>query len=96
MVLKHYYIPKKYWVYVPNWNAVGLAFVIPQVYFAIAMAFGATVNWFWMRRSPSSLDMYMFPVAAGLLAGEGLGGVFGAVLSVANVDGSSTLSPMSA
>ena len=80
----------------PNWNAVGLAFVIPQVFIPIAMAFGATINWLWMRRSPSSFDMYMFPVAAGLLAGEGLGGVFGAVLAIANVDGSSTLTPMPA
>lgn len=33
--------------------------------------------------------MYMFPIAAGLMAGEGLGGVVGAILAVANVDGSS-------
>lgn len=50
--------------------------------------FGATANWFWARRSPKSFDMYMFPIAAGLIAGEGLGGVLGAVLAVANVDGS--------
>ncbi|KAI0045023.1 oligopeptide transporter [Auriscalpium vulgare] len=86
--VKHFYIPKKYWVYVPNWNAVGLAFVVPQVYYPIAMAFGATCNYIWARRSASSFDMYMFPVAAGLLAGEGLGGVFAALLSVAGVDGS--------
>ena len=32
--------------------------------------------------------MYMFPVAAGLLAGEGLGGAFSALLTIAGVDGS--------
>lgn len=32
--------------------------------------------------------MYMFAIAAGLLAGEGLGGVFSALLAVAGVDGS--------
>ena len=41
-----------------------------------------------MKRSPSTFDMYMFPIAAGLLAGEGLAGVFGALLAVAGVDGS--------
>jgi uncharacterized oligopeptide transporter (OPT) family protein len=41
-----------------------------------------------MKRNPSTFDMYMFPVAAGLLAGEGLGGVFSALLAVAGVDGS--------
>lgn len=32
--------------------------------------------------------MYMFPIASGLLAGEGLGGVFAALLAVAGVGGS--------
>ena len=40
-----------------------------------------------MKRSPSSFDTYMFPISAGLLAGEGLAGVFGALLAVAGVDG---------
>lgn len=31
--------------------------------------------------------MYMFAISAGLLAGEGLGGVFQALLAVAGVDG---------
>ena len=37
VVAKHLWLPKKYWGYVPNWNAVGLAFVVPQVYYSIAM-----------------------------------------------------------
>ena len=31
VVVKYLWIPRKYWVWVPNWNAVGLAFVVPQV-----------------------------------------------------------------
>jgi len=85
---KHFLIPKKYHPYVPNWNAIGLGFVVPQTYYSIAMGFGSVFNAIWFRRNPVSFDMYMFPIAAGLLAGEGLGGVFGALLSVANVDGS--------
>ncbi|KAI0754239.1 oligopeptide transporter [Daedaleopsis nitida] len=84
---KHLWLPKKYWHWVPNWNAVGLAFVVPQVYYSIAMAAGATFNFFWVRRSPGSFDMYMFAVAAGMLAGEGLGGVLQALLAIAKVDG---------
>ncbi|KAI0034683.1 oligopeptide transporter [Vararia minispora EC-137] len=87
VLVQHLYIPRKYWHWIPNWNAVGLAFVVPQVYYPIAMAAGATFNYFWARRSPSTFDMYMFPVSAGMLAGEGLGGVFGALLAVAGVDG---------
>lgn len=63
-------------------------FVLPQPYFSIAMAGGSLFAHIWMKRNPPTFDMYMFPVAAGLLAGEGLAGVFGAVLAVAGVDGS--------
>ncbi|KAJ8516758.1 hypothetical protein ONZ45_g5972 [Pleurotus djamor] len=85
--IKHYLIPKKWQGYVPNWNAIGLAFVVPQVFYSIAMAVGSSVNYFWLKRNPAGYDMYMFAIAAGLLAGEGLGGVFQALLAVAGVDG---------
>ncbi|KAF9567161.1 OPT oligopeptide transporter [Agrocybe pediades] len=87
LVVKKFWIPKKYWGYVPNWNAVGLAFVVPQVYYSIAMAIGSSFNYFWALRNPAGYDMYMFAVSAGMLAGEGLGGVFQAILAIAGVDG---------
>ncbi|KIM46755.1 hypothetical protein M413DRAFT_261954 [Hebeloma cylindrosporum] len=87
LLVRNYLIPKKYWGYVPNWNAIGLAFVVPQVYYSIAMAVGSSVNYFWMLRNPAGYDMYMFAISAGLLAGEGLGGVFQALLAVIGVDG---------
>jgi len=40
-----------------------------------------------MRRNPGSYDIYMFAVSAGMLAGEGLGGVSQALLAVVDVDG---------
>ncbi|KAL5640760.1 hypothetical protein ACGC1H_001300 [Rhizoctonia solani] len=85
VVVKHLWIPRKYWNYIPNWNAIGLAFVVPQTYYGTAMAAGATFNYFWERRNPRGFDMYMFPISAGMLAGEGLGGVLLALLSVAGV-----------
>ncbi|KAF8306035.1 oligopeptide transporter [Clavulina sp. PMI_390] len=84
---KHFYIPQKYWHYIPNWNAIGLGFVVPQVYYPIAMIFGATMVHLWEKRSPKSFEMYGFALAAGLVAGEGMGGVLNALLAVANVDG---------
>jgi len=62
--------------------------VLPQTYYSLAMAVGSVFTYVWSRRNPGSYDMYMFAISAGLLAGEGLGGVFQALLSVANVDGS--------
>lgn len=72
----------------PNWNAVGLGFVVPQVFYPIAMGVGSVVNFIWQRRYPGHHDLYMFAIAAGLLAGEGLGGVFQALLAICKVDGS--------
>ncbi|KXN85831.1 putative metal-nicotianamine transporter YSL7 [Leucoagaricus sp. SymC.cos] len=89
LVIKHYWIPKKYHVWVPNWNAIGLAFVVPQVFYPIAMAAGSLYCYYWQKRNPASYDMYMFAVSAGLLAGEGLGGVFQALLAIIGVDGGS-------
>ncbi|KAI0633640.1 OPT oligopeptide transporter [Trametes polyzona] len=88
VVAKHLWVPKRYWQYIPNWNAVGLAFVAPQIPFSIAMAIGSVFNYLWMKRNPKGFDMYMFAVAAGMLAGEGLGGVLQALLAIAKVDGS--------
>jgi len=85
--IKHFFVPRKYWSYVPNWNAIGLGLVVPQVYYPLAMAFAATVNYFWERNNPASFDMYGFALAAGLVAGEGIGGVMNAILAVAGVDG---------
>ncbi|EAU89388.1 hypothetical protein CC1G_11084 [Coprinopsis cinerea okayama7 len=84
---RHWLIPKKYHAWVPNWNAIGLAFVVPQVYYPIAMAVGSIFNFFWLKRSPATFDLYMFPISAGLLAGEGLGGVLQALLAIVGADG---------
>ena len=37
-----------------------------------------------------SFDMYMFAISAGMLAGEGLGGVLQALLAIVKADGSRT------
>jgi len=52
------------------------------------MAVGSVFNSIWARKNPGSYEMYMFAISAGLLAGEGLGGVLQALLAVAGVDGS--------
>jgi uncharacterized oligopeptide transporter (OPT) family protein len=51
------------------------------------MGFGSLFAYFWLKKNPQSYDMYGFAVSAGMLAGEGLGGVVQALLSVAQVGG---------
>lgn len=90
VLFRHYYLVghrEKYRIYVPNFMAVGLAFVLPQTVYGTAMLMGATIAYFWARRWPVSFDTYCYAVAAGAIAGEGMGGVVNAVFQVAGIAG---------
>ncbi|KAF8470055.1 OPT oligopeptide transporter protein-domain-containing protein [Kalaharituber pfeilii] len=91
VLVRHYYLigphREKYRVYVPNFMAVGLAFVLPQTHYGTAMLMGALISYFWAKRSPVSFDTYCYAVAAGAIAGEGMGGVVNAVFQVAGIAG---------
>ncbi|CAO1630339.1 unnamed protein product [Jaminaea pallidilutea] len=78
-------IPEKYHVYLPNWNAIGIGFLVPNVNYGIAMATGAIFAWAWNKKYPRSADLYCYALAAGFVAGEGIAGVVNAILQVANV-----------
>lgn len=77
----------RYRAYLPNWMAVGVAFVIPQTVYSTATLMGATISYVWMKKRQASHDTYCYAVAAGLIAGEGLGGVIGAALQLGGVGG---------
>lgn len=87
VVAKYLWIPRKYHDYVPNMNAVGLAFTLPQTQYSSAMAVGAIISHVWLKKSPGTWNEYVYSSAAGLIAGEGIGGVINALLQVANVSG---------
>jgi uncharacterized oligopeptide transporter (OPT) family protein len=88
IIVRHNWIPRKYWTYVPNMNAIGLGFVIFQVQYGIAMAISAVAFHFYKKRNPAGYDLYAFSIAAGMMAGEGLGGTLGALFTVVGIDGS--------
>ena len=67
--------------------AIGVAFVIPATYHSTATLGGAIISHFWQKRNPENFERYCFAVAAGLIAGEGLGGVIGAALQLGGVAG---------
>jgi uncharacterized oligopeptide transporter (OPT) family protein len=51
------------------------------------MVIGSIAAIIWRKRNPASWEMLGYAIAAGLIAGEGIGGVFNAVLQLANVSG---------
>ncbi|TFK88386.1 OPT oligopeptide transporter [Polyporus arcularius HHB13444] len=73
----------------PNWNAVGIAFILgPLCTYPMAMLFGSIIALTWRKYWPAGAIMYCYAVAAGMIAGEGLGGIANAVLQIAGVAGS--------
>lgn len=86
--VRQLFVPKRYHQFFPNFNAAGLAFVTPQLYYPIAMAIGATIVHYWLKKHPRNFDLYCYALAGGMVAGEGLAGVINAILTICNVDGS--------
>ncbi|KAK3677521.1 hypothetical protein LTR78_002371 [Recurvomyces mirabilis] len=85
--LKYRFVPAKYHIYVPNLVGMGIAFILNTTTYPTAMATGATIAYFWKRNYPAAFGMYCYATAAGMIAGEGLGGIVGAILQVAHVSG---------
>ncbi|OQO03253.1 hypothetical protein B0A48_11509 [Cryoendolithus antarcticus] len=88
VIVRHFYLigPREKWRrFLPNWMAMAISFVIPQTYYAIAAVMGAHISHAWARRYPENFRIYMYAVAAGMIAGEGLGGFVGACLELGGV-----------
>lgn len=73
--------------WLPNWMSLGIAFVLPATHYSTAMLMGAILAHFWIKRSPHSFDVYCYAIAGGMIAGEGLGGVIQAILTLGEVSG---------
>lgn len=87
IVVKHRYASAETRVYVPNMNAVGLAFTLPQTYYSTAMLIGAFASYYWHKRDAKGWELAAIAIAAGLTAGEGVGGIFNAMLALFNIGG---------
>jgi len=86
--VKYKFTPEKYHVWFPNWNAIGVAFILgPINTYPMACLAGCIVATVWKKKSPAGFAMYGYAIAAGGIAGEGLGGVVNAVLQIAGVSG---------
>ncbi|KXT13751.1 hypothetical protein AC579_10088 [Pseudocercospora musae] len=84
---RYHLFPKSWLTWVPNLSVFGLAFMVPTTQYAIAMAAGAVVAHAWRRRWQRSYARNGYAVPAGLIAGEGIGGLVAALLEVTGVGG---------
>ncbi|KAI9368931.1 OPT superfamily oligopeptide transporter [Aspergillus egyptiacus] len=73
--------------YHPNLMILALAFTLPAVQYSLAMLLGAVVGVVWRRKSPAGFEEYGAALAAGLMAGEGIGGSVNAVLAILGLGG---------
>lgn len=55
--------------YMPSAMGLGLSWVV-LFQNSLSFAIGAVLAWLWTRRHKASSDTYLFPIAAGLIAGE--------------------------
>jgi len=90
VLIRHYFwVGRLEWVrtYHPNMMCIALAFVIPQTVYGTAQVMGAVPAYFWAKKHPRSFDIFGYAIAAGLIAGEGIGGVINAIFQVAGISG---------
>jgi uncharacterized oligopeptide transporter (OPT) family protein len=53
------------------------------------MVIGAMWAHIWQKKNPARFELLGFAIAAGLIAGEGIGGVMNAIIQILGVAGSS-------
>jgi OPT family oligopeptide transporter len=77
-------INKNWPSYLPSALAFGIGMVVPPKQ-SLTMFFGAMFSLIWKWGNPTSHLNYFFAVSSGLIAGEGLMGIFTALLKLAGV-----------
>ncbi len=70
--------------YLPSGLAIGIAFIV-QAFFSLVIFFGALALVLWQGARPASAKKLSFAVASGLVAGEGLFGIFKAAMTLLGV-----------
>lgn len=74
--------------YHPNVMILAMAFTLPAAQYGIAFLMGSLVAMVWRRKSPGGFEAYGYAVAAGFIAGEGIGGSVNAAMSILGIGGS--------
>ncbi|KAH6664789.1 OPT oligopeptide transporter protein-domain-containing protein [Plectosphaerella plurivora] len=74
-------------IWVPNMALVGLAMTIPGSTVTTTLAIGSVASHIWRKRWPASHGRFMYAIAAGGIAGEGIGNVIMSGLQIGEVAG---------
>jgi len=64
--------------YLPSPTGIGMGILVPFSV-VVGMCVSGTVGLVWERRWKASADVYLLPLASGLIAGEALVAVFAAI-----------------
>ncbi|KAF2007523.1 oligopeptide transporter [Amniculicola lignicola CBS 123094] len=89
-LIRHYvWVGEREWIkkYHPNMMCIGLAFVLAQTVYGTAMVIGSGMAYIWAKKNPAHFDIFGYAIAAGLIAGEGIGGVINAIFQIAGISG---------
>jgi hypothetical protein len=66
---------------------IALAFIIPASVYGAAMLIGSGIAAIWVKKNPVGFEAFGYAVAAGFMAGEGIGGVVNAILQILGISG---------
>lgn len=86
-VLRTLLIPQKYQSWFPSMSAIGIAMINPQPEVPLSMFIGWSVGKIWKRFAPKHHEDFMYSVAGGMIAGQGISAILQAVFHICGVEG---------
>ncbi|KAF9350387.1 hypothetical protein BGX26_011422 [Mortierella sp. AD094] len=87
VIIKTKFVPNSWKPYWPNLNAMGIGFIVPNPYYAIAFVVGWTAGFIWRKVNAKHYEKLIYSVGAGFVAGAGIAGIFTAAFTIAGVKG---------
>ncbi|KAI9321715.1 OPT oligopeptide transporter protein-domain-containing protein [Dichotomocladium elegans] len=85
--IKNFLVPERYRKFYPSLSAIGIAMINPSPEVPLAMFIGWTAGKIWKRVNLTSYDDFMYSVAGGMIAGQGIAALLKCVFQIAGVEG---------
>jgi uncharacterized oligopeptide transporter (OPT) family protein len=82
---KFFFVPEKYHRFWPSVSAIGVGFINTSPEVPIAMVAGWIAGKIWQRIRRTDYDNFMYSVAGGLVAGQGISAILKALLTIFGV-----------